>query len=184
KANPTLSKLLGGAGTDAANKAIILAMANKLTIVFVVVATIPALLTILRLNNDEKKGYLELQHAAPISRLRLFTSFAGHGLVVGSLSFLLALLGMIIAGASSATVTISAAHYLRGFIGFWPALLVVCSIGALLVGFLPRLQSLVWILPVYGVISLYLGPLLDFPTWATRLTPYGWVNEVPVKAIQ
>ncbi|WP_204123022.1 ABC transporter permease [Lacticaseibacillus mingshuiensis] len=184
KANPTLSKLLGGAGTDAANKAIILAMANKLAIIFVVVATIPALLTILRLNNDEKKGYLELQHAAPISRLRLFASFAGHGLVVGSLSFLLALVGMVVAGASSATVTISAARYLRGFVGFWPALLVVCGIGALLVGLLPRLQSLVWILPIYGVISLYLGPLLDFPTWATRLTPYGWVNEVPVKAIQ
>ncbi|WP_054663261.1 hypothetical protein [Lacticaseibacillus camelliae] len=81
------------------------------------------------------------------------------------------------------TTTISLARFMRGFIGYWPALLVVCGIAALLVGLLPRLQALIWVVPVYGVLSMFLGPMLDFPKWAERLSPFGWVNAVPTHAV-
>ncbi|MFT8548684.1 MAG: hypothetical protein ABF498_09860 [Liquorilactobacillus satsumensis] len=30
---------------------------------------------------------------------------------------------------------------------------------------------------------MYFGNLLNLPQWAKRVTPYGWVNRVPLEAI-
>jgi len=38
--------------------------------------------------------------------------------------------------------------------------------------------------PIYGFISLYLGELLGLPKWALKLTPYGWINKVPLHNVQ
>ncbi len=184
KTNPTLGQLLGSAAVKSANKTIILGLANKLTIIFVVVASIPPLMTLLKLNTDDKKGYLEAVHAKPVSRLRLFITYTGHALAVGTVSFALAIYGMAFAGQQSmAYMPVSVGQLMRGFVGFWPALLVVCGIAAVLVGALPKVQSVVWILPIYGVFSLYIGALLDLPKWAQRISPYGWVNSVPSHAV-
>ena len=85
--------------------------------------------------------------------------------------------------SSMAHMPVSIGQLMRGFIGFWPSLLVVCGIAALLVGALPKFQSVVWIIPVYGVLSLYLGALIDLPKWAQHISPYGWVNLVPTHAV-
>ncbi len=184
KTNPMMGKVLGTTAVNTANKAIILGLANKLSIIFVVVASIPPLITLLKLNTDDRKGYLEALHAKPVSRLRLFLTYTGQALVVGTLSFALAVYSMAATGNSSmAHMPVSIGQLMRGFIGFWPSLLVVCGIAALLVGALPKFQSVVWIIPVYGVLSLYLGALIDLPKWAQHISPYGWVNLVPTHAV-
>lgn len=183
KTNPMLAKLLGNHGVTAANHAIILGLANTLTVIFAVVATIPAVTTLLRLNGDERKGYLELLHAAPVSRLRLFGAHVIQALVTGTVAFASGVLGMGVAGNAVMTSTIPLARFFRGFVGYWPALLVVCGLTAFVVALLPRLQAVIWLVPAYGVLSKYLGPMLNFPDWAQRLTPYGWVNAVPKQAV-
>ncbi|KRK70866.1 ABC transporter permease [Lacticaseibacillus nasuensis JCM 17158] len=183
KSNPMLAKLLGNSGVTAANHAVILSLANTLTVIFAVVATIPAVTTLLRLNTEERQGRLELLHAAPVSRLRLFSATVIQALVSGTAALALGVLGMAVAGNAVMTSPISLARFMRGFVGYWPALLVVCGLAALLVGCWPRWQRLIWLVPVYGVLSKYLGPMLNFPDWAQRLTPYGWVNAVPQHAV-
>ncbi|MQB60142.1 hypothetical protein DN428_10415 [Lactobacillus reuteri] len=72
---------------------------------------------------------------------------------------------------------------MRSFWGFAPSVLVIVGVIAVLLGLLPRYQQAAWIIPVYGLLSIYLGGLLDFPEWTKRLTPYGWINKVPLKAV-
>ncbi len=181
--NPTMAKLIGTAATHAANRTIVLAFTNKLAVIFVILATIPGLITLLRLNTDERKGYFEQLHARSVSRLRLFTSVAGYGLVIAIAAFFCGMLGMILAGNASMPAAPSFAHFMRAFWGYAPAIIVTYGVAALLVGLLPRWQNVAWLLPAYGFFSLYLGSLMDFPNWATKLTPYGWVNNVPTKAV-
>lgn len=181
--NPMMAKLLGNSAVNAANRAVVLSLSSTLTVIFAVVATVPAVALILRLNSDERRGYLELLHAAPVARLHLFLSYVGQALVTGTLALALGVLGMGIAGNATMTSTISLARFMRGFVGYWPVLLVVCGAAALLAGLLPRLQAVIWVVPIYGVLSMFLGPMLDFPEWAQRLTPYGWVNAVPQHAV-
>ncbi|WP_461214072.1 ABC transporter permease [Lacticaseibacillus sp. GG6-2] len=183
-ANPTMAKLIGTAATHAANRTIVLAFANKLAIIFVILATVPGLITLFRLNSDERKGYFEQLHASGVSRSRLYASIAGYGLVVALLAFLCAMLGMIAAGSASMPAAPTFDRFMRAFWGYLPAIIATYGIAAAFVGGLPRWQNLAWVLPVYGLFSLYLGSLLDLPKWATRLTPYGWVNNVPVASVQ
>ncbi|MFD1394109.1 ABC transporter permease [Lacticaseibacillus jixianensis] len=183
KTNPMMAKLLGSSGVNAANRAVVMGLANTLVVIFAVVAVVPAISTLLRLNSDERKSYLELLHAAPVSRLRLFLSFAAHALAVGTAALALGVLGMAVAGNAAMSTPISVARFMRGFVGYWPALLIVCGAAAVLAALLPRLQAVIWIVPVYGVLSMFLGPMLDFPKWAQRLTPFGWVNKVPQHAV-
>lgn len=185
KTNPAMSQLLGTDGVHAANRAVILAFAGKLAVIFVIVATIPALMAILKINGDEKKGWLEQVHAKPVSRLRLFSSYSCFALVIGTLSQLLGVWGMAVVGNASMTHggTVSLAHLMRAFVGFWPAMFVVMGIAVLLVSVWPRIQSVIWLIPVYGIFSLYLGDMFDLPDWAKQISPYGWVNDVPAHQV-
>jgi len=181
--NPTLAKLIGSAATTAANKVVVLSFAATLAVVFAVVSVVPAMMTIMRLNTDESKGYLEQLHARGISRLRLYSSLMAFALIVGSVALFLGIIGMGIGGNASMDHAIALSRYLRAFTGYWPAFMVTIGFTALLAGALPRLQSIAWIIPIYGIMSTYIGKLLDFPKWAMKLSPFGWVNEVPLKAV-
>lgn len=184
KSNPMMAKLIGTAATDAANRAIVLSFANKLTIIFAVLATIPGLITVFRLNGDERKGYFEQLHARSVSRAHLYFAIAGFGLIVSLASFGLAICGMYLAGVASMGANMpDFSRFMRGFWGFAPALITSIGVGALLAGCLPKWQNITWILPAYGFFSLYLGALMNFPKWATQLTPFGWVNTVPLKTV-
>jgi ABC-2 type transport system permease protein len=179
KSNPTMAKLLGGAATAAANRTIVLAFAATLAIIFAITASVPALLTVLRLNSDEKKGYLEQLHARGVSRLHLYSAHVVYAVLIGSGALVLGVLGMALGGNATMDHAIALSRFMRAVYGYWPALMLVIGFTALLAGVMPRFQSLVWILPIYGVFSLYIGKLLDLPKWAGKLTPYGWVNAVP-----
>lgn len=182
--NPTVAKILGGSAVRQANRAAVLATAGKLTIIFAVVASIPAILTLFRLNVDEKKGYWEMLHATAVSRLRLYVALSTQAIVVSTLALLLAVGGMSLAGQAVMSDSISLTRFMRGFVGYWPAVFTVLGLSAALAGMLPKLQGLAWLLPLYGIFSLYLGPLVNLPQWARNLTPYGWINDVPMRAIQ
>lgn len=184
KTNPMMAQLMGASAVNSANQTIILDFASLLSIVFVVLSTVPAMQTVLKLNGDEKKGWLEQIHAKGISRLHLYCSYLAVAVITGLLGLLLGILGMYTAGQSVMDSPIALTRFLRGFYGYFPAMLVTLGISAVLAGLLPRLQVLSWLLPAYGFISLYLGGLLDFPKWATDLTPYGWINKVPLHAVQ
>lgn len=184
KTNPTMAKLIGTTAVTQANRTIVLAFANKLVIIFVVLATIPGLITLFRLNRDERNGYFEQLHAKAVSRGQLYFSIAAFGLVSAIVALLLGILGMYAAGAASmGTEALTVGRFMRAFWGYMPALIVTFGIAALLAGLLPKFQNVAWVIPVYGLISLYLGPLLDIPKWATRISPYGWVNRVPIDSV-
>ncbi|WP_390409588.1 ABC transporter permease [Lacticaseibacillus jixiensis] len=184
QSNPTMAKLIGTAATHAANRTIVLSFANKLAVIFVVLASVPGLIAIFRLNNDERKGYFEQLHARAVSRARLYTAIVGFATGLALLAFLAAMCGMIAAGIAVMPQAPTVARFMRGFWGFAPALVVTCGIAALFAGLLPRWQNVAWLIPLYGVFSLYLGSLLDLPEAATKLTPYGWVNAVPLHQVQ
>lgn len=182
--NPTMAKLIGNSATNMANRMVVLNFANKLSLIFVILATIPGLLVIFRLNTDEKKGYFEQLHARSLSRLNLYLTLVLYGLLTALIIFFSGMLGMTISGIISMDgIAPSFTHLMRGFWGFAPSLVVTFGFAAMFTGILPRWQNIAWLLPVYGLFSLYIGPLMNLPKWATQLTPFGWINNVPVQDV-
>lgn len=183
KTNPLMGKLMGATAVDAANRLVVLKFAALLMVVFAVLVTVPSVQTLLRINGDERKGWLEQIHAKAISRGHIFGSYVAVSLLIGTLSMFAAVFGLWLANNSVMTNPLSFERLFRGFIGYLPAIYVTLGISVLIIGWLPRLQTIIWAIPVYGLISLYFGNLLNLPNWAEKLTPYGWINQVPVSNV-
>ena len=181
--NPMMAKILGSQGTDNANLAVVMSFAGMLSVVFAVVSTIPAFQIIFKINRDERKGWLELIHANAVSRLKVYLSYLGLAVIISGICLFAAILGMYVSGSAAVDYDLDFSKFLRGFTAYFPAVLAVMGVGTFFVGLMPRLQNIVWFVPIYGFVSIYLGALLDFPKWAKQLTPYGWFSKVPTHAV-
>jgi ABC-2 type transport system permease protein len=66
-------------------------------------------------------------------------------------------------------------------IAYYPAMLVMVGIAVFFTGYVPKLNSLVWLYLFYSFIVLYLGGLFQFPEWAGQLSPFGHIPKLPVE---
>lgn len=181
--SPMIAKILGPDAATAVGRTTTLQFAAMMSVMMAIGASVPAIATMLRLNGDERKGWLESIHARSVSRFHLFSAYTLVGLVTGLLTLFAGTFGMAL-GGQGAKHAFAISRLMRSFWAFAPAVLVVIGIVAVLIGVLPRYQQIAWVIPIYAVLSIYLGGLLDFPEWTKQLTPFGWINKVPLKPVQ
>ena len=173
-----IAKILGPDAATAVGRTTTLQFAAMMSVMMAIGASVPAIATMLRLNSDERKGWLESIHARSVSRFHLFSAYTLVGLVAGLLTLFAGTFGMAL-GGQGAKHAFTLSRLMRSF---W--VLVVIGMVAVLIGLLPRYQQIAWVIPIYAILSIYLGGLLDFPEWTKQLTPFGWINKVPLKAVQ
>ncbi|HBF74713.1 MAG TPA: ABC transporter permease [Lactobacillus sp.] len=181
--SPMIAKILGPDAATAVGRTTTLQFAAMMSVMMAIGASVPAIATMLRLNSDERKGWLESIHARSVSRFHLFSAYILVGLVTGLLTLFAGTFGMAL-GGQGAKHAFAISRLMRSFWAFSPAVLVVIGMVAVLIGLLPRYQQIAWVIPIYAILSIYLGGLLDFPEWTKQLTPFGWINKVPLKAVQ
>lgn len=183
KTNPTMQQVFGKAAVNTANHTIIVNFVSLLTIIFAVLASIPAIQIMHKLKKDETRGWLEVIYAKPVSRIKQFLTYLATGMTAGALIFLAGLTGAVITGNSvlkSGAERITGSEFWQAFGGMLPAVLVMVAIAAVLVGWLPQLTGILWLYLAYGFVALYMGNLLQLPDWAKQLVPFGWSPNIPV----
>ncbi|WP_047998722.1 ABC transporter permease [Lactiplantibacillus herbarum] len=183
KSNPMIKQLLGTSALAAANRVVVKNFIAVLAIVMVIVALIPAVQLMLKLVSDEQKGYLHQVYATATSRWYVWASYTGWAMVTGMGVLASGLVGMYLMGLASMKDPISWLTYWHVFLAYVPAMLVIIAVASVLTGWLPKWRYLAWAWVFYGFFSLYLGNRIDLPKWARRLTPLGFVNKVPIKAL-
>ena len=183
KSNPMIKQLLGASALAAANRMIVKNFIAILAIVMVIVALIPAVQLMLKLVNDEQKGYLHQVYATATSRWHVWASYTGWSLITGMAVLLAGLSGMYLMGLVSMKDPINWITYWHVFCAYGPAMLVMVAVASVLTGWLPKWRYAAWAWVFYAFFSLYLGNLIDLPKWARHLTPLGFVNKVPIKAL-
>jgi len=183
KSNPMIKQLLGATALAAANRVIVKNFIAILAIVVVIVALIPAVQTMLKLVSDENKGYLHQLYATATSRWQVWGSYTGFALVEAVLVAFAGFGGMYLTGAVVMSDPIKWLTYWHVLLAYIPAMLVMIAFASFLAGWLPKWRVLAWVWVLYGFFSLYLGALIKLPTWAKKLTPLGFVNKVPLHAI-
>lgn len=176
--NPLMAQVFGGGAgsfTDAFLSVSVRYMAFGTTAFAVV--------SVLRLRAEEAAGRTELLLAHPVDRRRLL----GAGLLVtGSAAVLLLVLGGLGTGVAAAAALGDASLIGSGLgaaVAQLPAVLVVAGVAALLVGALPRLAALSWLVVVWALLAGMFGPLLGLPGWALKFSPFGWVPQVPAESV-
>ncbi|WP_318766408.1 ABC transporter permease [Lactiplantibacillus carotarum] len=183
KTNPTIKQLLGTHALAEANRMIVKIFIAVLAIVIVVVAVIPAVQVMLKLVSDENKGYLHQVVATAVSRWQLWASFTAWAVVSGSLVLVAGLAGMYLTGLVTMNDPIKWLTYQHVLTAYLPTMLVTIGTASLLVGWGPKWRNLIWLWIGYGFFAVYLGALIDLPKWAKQLSPFGFVNQVPIKAV-
>ena len=135
------------------------------------------------LRAEESEGLAEAVLAAAVSR----SSWVGGHLTVAAVGapWLLLISGLGI-GAGAAMSTGEAgliSEAVVGHVAHTPAVWLVLTIAGLLYAAAPRTMPAVWILPGYGLVAGYFGPVLEFPEAALWLSPFEHVGEYPLTDI-
>lgn len=181
KTNPLLKQLLNTQAINAANILIIKEFLAILMIVFAILALVPGLMLINYLKTGEEKGYLELIHSKPIGRLKLFNSILALAIVAAAIIFFAGILGLYFGGNAVMKYPIALSIFMRGYLGYLSPMLIMLGISACLVGWLPKLVVLNYGYIVVTFFIQYFGKLLKLPDWSKKISPFGFINQVPVK---
>ncbi len=90
-------------------------------------------------------------------------------------------LGLCAAGTAVVDDGISLTSIYGAAIAYYPAMLVIISIAVLLIGLVPKISSFIWLYVLYSFVALYLGGLFQFPNWVSKLSPYGYIPNLPIE---
>lgn len=152
-----------------------------LMIVMAILATIPTLMAMLKLRGEEKKNRTEHLLSKAVSRHKLMTSYLIISIVNGFVMISLAAIGLWSAANAVMDEGMAFGTIYGAALVYYPAMLVMIGFAALLIGFLPKLTSIIWFYLLYSFIVIYLGGLFQFPDWVGKLSPYGYIPEIPVE---
>lgn len=183
KTNPMMKQLLSTSAINTANLLIIKEFIAVLLIVFAALALIPSISLVNYLKTGESKGYLEIIHSTQTSRFKLFFSIVGLATVTSIAVLFAGIYGLSVGGNAVMNHPIATSVFMRSFYGYLSPMLVMLGISIFLIGWLPRLTFL-----NYGYLTLsfliqYFGKLLKLPNWTDKITPFGFINHVPVKSL-
>lgn len=146
-------------------------------------ATIPVLISMLKIKSEEKKGRLEQIYAKKVSRNEMLTY---HLIISMSLTFatiFFSALGLWLASTSVMSDPISFLNICKSAFIYAPAILFMLGVTVFLIGAFPRATTLTWAYLAYSFIVVYLGNLLQFPEWLAKLSPFGNIPKIPVEEL-
>ncbi|MFD2628659.1 ABC transporter permease [Oceanobacillus kapialis] len=149
--------------------------------ILAMIGTIPALMSVNKLVAEEKKGRLELLLSKKVSRNRLLGSAFLLSVIVSFVMLSLTAIGLWVAGNASMDNGMDFWNTYRAIIVYLPAVWLIIGVGVLVVGMLPRASFAGWIYLIYSFFVVYLGDLLEFPTWLSGISPYGHIPELLVE---
>jgi ABC-2 type transport system permease protein len=159
--------------------------AGMINFIMGMMALIPSLLYILRARGEEKDSRAELVLAGAVCRKKYLGSYVIIGFVASVFMQVLTALGLWIMATS---VLPNPADFplpdvLIANLLFLPAIWVILGVTVFLIGFAPKLTSLIWL--VYGFV-FFMGMFgrMDFlPRWVQGINPFHYIPEHPIQDI-
>lgn len=151
-----------------------------LMLVMAILGTISPVMAMNKLYSEEKKGRIAPIVGSAVSRLRLMAGYVMIAAINGFVMLSLAAVGLWSAGTAVMDEPFAFGTIYGAALVYYPALLVMIGLAALLIGFVPRLHSVIWLYVLYSFVVVYLGELFQFPDWVGNLSPYGHIPELPV----
>lgn len=149
--------------------------------VLAMAATIPTLMVMLKLRGEEKKHRMEKVIASAHSRFSVFGTF----LLISALTALVfQLLQSLAFGGSAVVVGYDVALldiFLAG-LGYLPAIYLMLGVSAMLIGWLPKFTSLIWLYLIFAFVIFYFGGLFDIPELINGLSPFYHIPEQPIES--
>jgi len=176
----TIDDILGAAAAES----LIEAFLALLAVIMSMLASVYAVLAILRARSEETSGRAEHVLATPTSRSRFLAAHTTAATVGGVLVLLTAVLGIGLTGSATlGDAGVLGQLLTAGAVQLTPLVLIV-SVAVAMFGLAPRLTNVVWIPVVYGMVASMIGGLLGLPQWALDLSPWAMVPMLPAESFR
>ncbi|QMT17707.1 ABC transporter permease [Planococcus maritimus] len=154
-----------------------------LSSVMAILASIPAIMVVLKIKTEEKNERMEHLVSRSVSRVRLVFSYWLLASLTAVTMLAMTGLGLGIAGNSVLEESLSFNTYLGAPLAYLPAVLVMIGLALAFVGFWPNFASFLWLYLGVSFFVVYLGELLQLPDWVEKLTPYGYIPAIPLDEV-
>ena len=145
------------------------------------VTVVPLLMFILKVKGEEKDIRAELILATPVSRKKYLGGYALIAFVSAVIIQIILALGLYSVAASVLPdpSELSLGFLLKANLVYIPALWVMLGAAILLIGLLPKAAGAVWGYFAYSFMIIFFGRLGAFPEFLDKLTPMGFVPQLP-----
>ncbi len=134
---------------------------------------------------EEKNLRLNQIQATKVKRCQLYWTtiiLAGTAASVGTALAALGLGGAALGVMEASTMTL--ASFFASAFNLLPSVFFFIGLGALCLGFFPRLAKALYIYLTYSFLLNYYGDVLDLPKWLINTSPQSWLAKVPLEAFK
>ncbi|MCL2402125.1 MAG: ABC transporter permease [Oscillospiraceae bacterium] len=145
---------------------------------------VPVLMAVLKLRTEEREGRAEHLLTRSVSRIKYLSAFAAPALVMSVLFQLATAIGLYISAAAVLDVPVAFAFLVRSNLVYLPALWITLGVAIFLIGILPRATGAVWAYFGFSFFTAFMGRMLNLPGWLVRLSPFGYIPQLPVDEIR
>lgn len=146
-----------------------------------IIGTVPTLMFILKLRSEEKSGRTEHLHARPVSRNKIIGSYTVISFIAAPIIQLMSIFGLWFAGLFVMDDAIPLETFIKAGTVHLPAIWIMLGLAVFLIGFIPKLTGLIWLYLGYSFFTVYLGDMLQLPSWMGNLTPFGHIPQIPIE---
>lgn len=132
-----------------------------------------------RLHGEEQAGHAELLLALAVSRQRWLVSHLTIAVLGTTALTLLAGASAGIADVVHAGTISHLVNVVGGSLVYLPAIWAVSALAVLIYCVVPRLAGMAWVVLIGLFLDGELAPLLHFPKWLMRLSPFAHIPKLP-----
>ncbi len=174
---PSVAKLLQELGSGTSE--LVIAFQTTMLGIMTTIISLAGVSMVGRLRTEETEGRAEAMLATAISRRRLLASHVVPALALTGL--LLVLTGVLVPMWQA--IHDGSGHLpwqiFQASAAFLPGMILVVGLATAMIGLFPRGMWVAWALVGWTVLTTWLLPLVDAPTWLIRLQPWGHLPHLP-----
>lgn len=152
--------------------------------IMAMLSTVPVLMAMLKVIGEEKNNRMEHLLSRAVSRPILLGSSLAISMIVSLVMLSLSAFGLWAAGTSVVDGGLDIKVVFQAALIYLPAVWVMIGVAMLLIGISPKVTSWIWLYLIYSFIVVYLGNLIQFPEWMSKLSPYGYIPQFPIEDIE
>jgi len=158
---------------------------STITNIMGVFTLVPLFLFILRAKTEEKDIRAELILATPVCRYKYL---AGYTIIAFASSVVIQLtlaVGLYVSAIQELPNPgeLSMQFLLAANLLYVPAQWVMLGIAVLLIGLLPKATGALWGYFTFSLFFMFFGRINLFPDWMHKLTPFGFIPQLPIDEI-
>ncbi|MBB5888169.1 ABC transporter permease [Lactovum miscens] len=151
-------------------------------LVLALISSCFAIASLFRMISEERKNRQEQIYSMPISRFKVYLNYVAIAWGLGALAQFSGIFGLYLSQQNSSNV-ISASKIFESGLAWVFGIFFILSLLSLLIAFLPRSASLIWVYMAVAFFIGIIGKLLDFPNWVLNINIFNNLMKLPSSTV-